>query len=982
MRRLALTMIAAMSIAGAAQAAVVISPPAKASPVEKLAARELQRYIYVRTGRLPDISSRSASERIVIARKDRAISDPTVRKTAKTLGPEQYVLRTAAVNGRRTWYIIGGDDAGVLYGAYRFVEKLGVRFYLHGDVIPDARLAKLPDVNETGKPIFSIRGINPFHDFPEGPDWWNTDDYLTYISQLAKMRMNFIGLHCYPEGIAEPTVWIGLSSDVDSRGKATFSHYSRWASTALDGPWGYAGMTTSEYTSGASLLFPQDHYGPDVMNRMLPAPGTPEQFNLVFNRAADMFGTAFSYARSLGVKTCVGTETPLTIPALVRERLKQQGKDPADPNVVQEVYKGMFERIARAYPVDYYWLWTPEGWTWGGNTEDQIKATMRDIQCALAALDSIGNPFTLATCGWVLGPAQDRAALDSILPKNCPMSCINREVGHAPVEPSFANIKDRPKWAIPWMENDPDLTAPQPWVGRMRFDAADAKRLGCTGLLGIHWRTKMMCQNVAALAAAAWDQSWTLPGFASPRAEQESRIGPLGGGIVTFQDPVENTDEDPVYQSVRYNVKGYRLIVPPGAYTVTLKFNEPHYSDHGKRVFSVKIQDKQVIEHLDIFARVGKNKALDFTFNDIRVDDAPLSIAFVYEAEFPCIAGIVIQGLDNNGRPYVRKINCGGESYRDYEADATELVDKSRERAMPVEGFYIDFARASFGGDVAQEAGRIMAKIDGRNMPEPVTWLDGPGGVLPNRTPWEKMKERYEFVDELAELRKRIREPGDLARFDYWLNTYRYTKALGHLGCLRGEIDVKAEAIVAEKDPAKQQALAREAVDLRVRLSRLWEQAIALQVAAVDTPGEMGTIDNLERHSRKLLKFLSKHDELLTKTLGIPLPREIELSKAFRGPARIIVPTVRGQAKPGESLRLKIIILDDQLPTERMLYWRPLGTDKFAKIGLRHIGRAVYEAKLPPAKSPYEYYITAKTSDGKRVWPATAPRICQTVVVW
>ena len=88
------------------------------------------------------------------------------------------------------------------------------------------------------------------------------------------------------------------------------------------------------------------------------------------------------------------------------------------------------------------------------------------------------------------------------------MSCINRSVGHDPVEAAFANIHGRPKWAIPWMENDPNLVAYQPWAGRMRHDAVDAKRLGCDGLLGIHWRTKALAPNVSALAGAAWDQSW------------------------------------------------------------------------------------------------------------------------------------------------------------------------------------------------------------------------------------------------------------------------------------------------------------------------------------------------------------------------------------------------------------------------------------------------------------------------------------------
>ena len=168
----------------------------------------------------------------------------------------------------------------------------------------------------------------------------------------------------------------------------------------------------------------------------------------------------------------------------------------------------MFRRIAQVCPVDYYWLWTPEGWTWGGNKPEQFAATTRDMQAALDALTAVGKPFTLATCGWVLGPQHDRGALDQFLPKDVPMSCINREVGHAADEPGFAKLIGRPKWVIPWMENDPDLIAPQPWVGRMRCDAVDASRLGGTGLLGIHWRTKILAPNVAALAAAAWDQSW------------------------------------------------------------------------------------------------------------------------------------------------------------------------------------------------------------------------------------------------------------------------------------------------------------------------------------------------------------------------------------------------------------------------------------------------------------------------------------------
>jgi len=420
-------------LAGAVFASLVIETAPGASDLERLAALELQRYLYLRTGELPVLGKAdSVSPRIVVARIDRSlVTSSSLVMIPSELTAEQYVLRTTSTNPGKTWWIIGGDDVGVLYGAYRFAEKLGVRFYLHGDVIPDERIKAIPDVNEHGKPLFSIRGIQPFHDFPEGPDWWNTDDYLAYICQLPKMRMNFIGLHCYPEGGAgpEPSVWIGLPDDADGRGRVRFGYPSHWANTRRQGGCGYAAMSTSDFTGGASLLFPGDDYGPDVMGDALPRPTTPEQSKSVFDHTADLFGTAFASARALGVKTCVGTETPLHVPGMVRERLKEQGRDPADLAVITELYKGMFQRIARAYPVDYYWLWTPEDWTWGGNSEGQLRATENDIKAALSALDSLGKPFTLATSGWVLGPVQGRKALDAALPKDSPMSCINRSVG-------------------------------------------------------------------------------------------------------------------------------------------------------------------------------------------------------------------------------------------------------------------------------------------------------------------------------------------------------------------------------------------------------------------------------------------------------------------------------------------------------------------------------------------------------------------------
>jgi len=397
-----------------------------------------------------------------------------------------------------------------LYGAYRFAEHLGVRFFLHGDVIPDERIAwELPDLDETQRPLFNIRGVNPWGSHVFGFDAWNAEDYVAIIGQLAKMRMNFIGLHCYPEGkpYAEPTVWHGLAGEFDVRGRVLTSYVSSYYNTLFPPRWGNKlPGRTSGYHYGAARLFARDDWAPDSMIGQCPRPSTPEGCNAVFNRTADVFREAFGFARTMGVKTCIGTEAALTIPAELAKRLKAKGIDPNSRRAQREIYEATFRRIAAAHPLDYYWIWTPEGWTWQGNSSRQLEAQLEDIRIAIDALEAVGSPFKLATSGWVLGPKQDRAYFDAHLPKNMPVSSLSRGLGHQPIDEAFGRVKGREKWAIPWLEGDNNLATPQLWVGRGRIDAADALAYGCTGLLCLHWRTRVVDPSASAIAQAGWDQ--------------------------------------------------------------------------------------------------------------------------------------------------------------------------------------------------------------------------------------------------------------------------------------------------------------------------------------------------------------------------------------------------------------------------------------------------------------------------------------------
>ncbi|MDR1880717.1 MAG: hypothetical protein LBQ78_07255, partial [Tannerellaceae bacterium] len=141
------------------------------SAAELFAAQEIRRYLYLRTGEIAAIDKLDADAAIP--------AYAIVLSVDNNLPAESFSLRTAD----NRLHISGGSEIAALYGSYRFAEHLGVRFYLHGDVVPDGQIKRfrLPVISETHTPQFATRGLNPFHDFPEGPDWWTLDEYKAIL---------------------------------------------------------------------------------------------------------------------------------------------------------------------------------------------------------------------------------------------------------------------------------------------------------------------------------------------------------------------------------------------------------------------------------------------------------------------------------------------------------------------------------------------------------------------------------------------------------------------------------------------------------------------------------------------------------------------------------------------------------------------------------------------------------------------------------
>jgi len=117
--------------------------------------------------------------------------------------------------------------------------------------------------------------------------------------------------------------------------------------------------------------------------------------------------------------------------------------------------------------------------------------------------------------------------------------------------------------------------------------------------------------------------------------------GCAGGWNQTSTAPITGTSDPGLYQSVRIGLTGCSYPVPNGTYIVTLKLVEPSYTAAGRRKMDVRIENQLVLDHLDVFAVVGRNAALDRTFTST-VTDGVLDIAFVKVFDNPLVAAIEI----------------------------------------------------------------------------------------------------------------------------------------------------------------------------------------------------------------------------------------------------------------------------------------------------------------------------------------------------
>ncbi len=98
---------------------------------------------------------------------------------------------------------------------------------------------------------------------------------------------------------------------------------------------------------------------------------------------------------------------------------------------------------------------------------------------------------------------------------------------------------------------------------------------------------------------------------------------------------------DPTYNTNRVGNMNFTYSLPNGSYFVKLKFAETVFKAKKKRIFNVFLNNKKTINNLDIFSKVGANKAYEVTL-PIQVTNGKLLIGFNSVIEKPLLNAIEI----------------------------------------------------------------------------------------------------------------------------------------------------------------------------------------------------------------------------------------------------------------------------------------------------------------------------------------------------
>lgn len=509
---------------------IMLSLSAKADPLERLAADEIARYVgsladvRIAATTEPDHTDPRSSARSIQVSLGTAAPDTWTRRASDPLAPGAYHLKVAP--DRRVTTIVGADPTGVLYGAYAFLRELGYVFSLSAPPLePDA--LRLRPVDLTARPRFPLRGTQLWGLWFCGRDSWSWSQYRDYIDGLVALGMNYLDF---------PLYWFEpLYTGYTFRGRSPKGVH-------------LCGLDVNLVRVGRELFGARPRFvSPDI-----PDDGTYEQRS---RSAIALMQRVFGYARSRGVRICVGIElqNQLTFGREILAQLPDHERyedglliQPSSRSA-EELSRCRLKALVDAYPDCDYAIWQPEVGpfrTTSGSphlNDVRFRAAHSDlgasgadldyIQWVLLArrlMDEIKPGATVVTAGW--GLERLAGALDRILPADVVRHTISWYEPQITVDRGDAEIFARVGHAArytTWAEFDGHMWMPQ---SKTRANGAILDELeqgGVEGVALLHWRTVSTDLDVSSFARRCWGsvetrdhaKAWAAERFGPASAE-------------------------------------------------------------------------------------------------------------------------------------------------------------------------------------------------------------------------------------------------------------------------------------------------------------------------------------------------------------------------------------------------------------------------------------------------------------------------------
>lgn len=218
-----------------AEIGVAISVGPEAPAIEKKAARELQRYLRSLFDAKATFVTTPGSDVEGIILVGSPATNPAVKAAGAwpSVSDQGIVIRNVQGQASPTLIVGGGSPVATLWAAYELVHQYGVRYFLHGDLMPlKPGTLRLSGFDTVMEPNLRTRTWRTLNVFAIGPESWDLAEHKRVLQQLAKQKYNRLMLALHPwqpfidysyKGVKKSTaeLWFGyrypMGGDVASK---------------------------------------------------------------------------------------------------------------------------------------------------------------------------------------------------------------------------------------------------------------------------------------------------------------------------------------------------------------------------------------------------------------------------------------------------------------------------------------------------------------------------------------------------------------------------------------------------------------------------------------------------------------------------------------------------------------------------------------------------------------------------------------------